>query len=57
MLVLIIVPGVLLLALLGWLVETFSLAGAIGVVIVLAVVLAISASEIRKRFLRNPPSQ
>ncbi|NCV84785.1 MAG: hypothetical protein EBW14_02615, partial [Oxalobacteraceae bacterium] len=57
MLVLIVVPGVLLLALLGWLVDTFSLAGAIGVVIVLAVVLAISASEIRKRFLRNPPSQ
>jgi len=57
MLVLLVVPGVLLLALLGWLVETFSLAGAIGVVILLAVVLAISASEIRKRFLRNPPSQ
>jgi hypothetical protein len=57
MLVLIVVPGVLLLALIGWLVDTFSLAGAIGVVIVLAVVLAISASEIRKRFLRNPPSQ
>jgi hypothetical protein len=57
MLVLIVVPGVLLLAVVGWLVDNLSLAGAIGVVIVLAVVLAISASEIRKRFLRNPPSQ
>jgi F0F1-type ATP synthase assembly protein I len=57
LLVLIVVPGVVLLALVGWLVDTFSLAGAIGVLIVLAVVVAISTAEIRKRFLRNPPSQ
>jgi hypothetical protein len=57
LLVLIVVPGVVLLALVGWLVDTFSLAGAIGVLIVLAVVVAFSTAEIRKRFLRNPPSQ
>lgn len=57
LLVLVVVPGVLLLALIGWLVDTFSLAGAIGVLIALAVLVTISAAEIRKRFLRNPPSQ
>jgi hypothetical protein len=35
----------------------FSLAGAIGVLIVLAVILAIAVAEIRKRFFENPPSQ
>ncbi|MFM7657075.1 MAG: hypothetical protein ACKO5Z_00575 [Burkholderiaceae bacterium] len=57
LLVLIVVPGVLLLALIGWLIEMFSLAGAIGVLIVLAVILAIAVAEIRKRFFGNPPSQ
>jgi hypothetical protein len=57
LLVVVVVPGVVLLALLGWLIETFSLAGAIGVMIALAVVAAISTAEIRKRFLRDPPSQ
>jgi hypothetical protein len=57
LLVLVVVPGVVLLALVGWLVDTFSLAGAIGVLIALAVVVAISTAEIRKRFFRNPPSQ
>ena len=57
LLVVIVVPGVLLLALVGWLIETLSLAGAIGVLIVLAVLLAISMAEIRKRLLKNPPSQ
>jgi hypothetical protein len=57
LLVLVVVPGVVLLALVGWLIDIFSLAGAIGVLIALAVVIAISTAEIRKRFLRNPPSQ
>lgn len=57
LLVVIVVPGVLLLALVGWLIETLSLAGAIGVLIVLAVLVAISMAEIRKRLLKNPPSQ
>lgn len=57
LLVVVVVPGVVLLVLLGWLIETFSLAGAIGVMIALAVVAAISTAEIRKRFLRDPPSQ
>jgi F0F1-type ATP synthase assembly protein I len=57
LLVLVVVPGVVLLALVGWLVDTFSLAGAVGVLIALAVVVAISTAEIRKRFFRNPPSQ
>ena len=57
LLVVIVVPGVLLLALIGWLIETLSLAGAIGVLIVLAVLVAISMAEIRKRLLKNPPSQ
>ena len=57
LLVVIVVPGVLLLALVGWLIDTLSLAGAIGVLIVLAVLVAISTAEIRKRLLKNPPSQ
>lgn len=57
LLVVIVVPGVLLLALIGWLIDTLSLAGAIGVLIVLAVLVAISMAEIRKRLLKNPPSQ
>lgn len=57
LLVVIVVPGVLLLALVGWLIDTLSLAGAIGVLIVLAVLVAISMAEIRKRLLKNPPSQ
>jgi hypothetical protein len=57
LLVVIVVPGVLLLALIGWLIETLSLAGAIGVLIVLAILVAISMAEIRKRLLKNPPSQ
>ncbi len=57
LLVFVVVPGDVLLALLGWLIETFSLAGAIGVMIALAVLAAISTAEIRKRFLRDPPSQ
>lgn len=57
LLLLVVVPGVLLLALVGWLVETVSLAGAIGVLIVIGVVLAIAVTEIRKRFLKNSPPQ
>lgn len=57
LLVLIVVPGVSLLALLSWLVNTMSLAGAIGVLLGLSAVVAITVAEIRKRFNRKYPSQ
>ena len=57
LLVLIVVPGVALLALLGWLVEVFSLAGAVGVLLGMSVVVAITVAEFRKRFNRNHPWQ
>jgi len=57
LLVLIVIPGVTVLALLGWLIETFSLAGAIGILIGLSVVVALTAVEIRKRLNRNHPWQ
>lgn len=57
LLVLIVVPGVSLLALMGWLVNTLSLAGAVGVLLGLSVVIAITVAEIRKRFNRKYPSQ
>lgn len=55
LLVLIVIPGVTLLALLGWMVNTLSLAGAIGGVLGLSVVVAIAVAEIRKRFNRKHP--
>ena len=57
LLVLIVIPGVLLLAVLGWLVDTFSLAGALGVLLGLSVIVAIMVAEIRKRLNRNHPWQ
>ena len=57
LLVLIVIPGVLVLALLGWLVDTFTVAGAIGVMLGLSLVIAITVAEIRKRFNRNHPWQ
>ena len=57
LLVLIVIPGVIVLALLGWLVDTFSLMGAVGVLLVLSVVVAVMVVEIRKRFNRNQPWQ
>jgi len=57
LLVLIVIPGVLLLAVLGWLVDTFSLAGALGVLLGLSVIVAIAVAEIRKRLNRNHPWQ
>jgi hypothetical protein len=57
LLVLIVIPGVTVLALLGWLVDTFSLAGAVGVLIGLSVVVAVMVVEIRKRLNRNHPWQ
>lgn len=57
LLVAIVVPGVALLAVLGWLIEVFSIAGAVGVLLGLSVVVAITVAEFRKRFNRNHPWQ
>jgi hypothetical protein len=57
LLVLIVIPGVTVLALLGWLIQTFTLVGAIGVVVGLSVVVALTVAEIRKRLNRNHPWQ
>ncbi len=57
LLVLIVIPGVTVLALLGWLIQTFTLVGAIGVLVGLSVVVAVMATEIRKRLNRNHPWQ
>lgn len=57
LLVLIVIPCVMLLALMGWLVASFSLIGAIGLLLVLSVVIAVTATRIRKRFNRNSPWQ
>lgn len=53
LLALVVITSVVLLALIGWAVEAYSLAGALAVLLTLSVAIAVAVIEIRKRINRK----